>query len=617
MSQSQATLGAVYLGDGRTSFLVWAPNASKIEAHLLGASDQFIPLEKTARGYHSAIVGEVPPGSRYLFRLDGAVERPDPASRFQPGGVHGPSEVVDSSFNWQDATWQGLELDEYIVYEVHVGTFTEPGTLDAAAARLSDLKELGVTAVELMPVAQFPGARNWGYDGTYLYAVQNSYGGPAALKRFVNACHEQGLAAILDVVYNHLGPEGNYLAEFAPYFADRYRTPWGPAMNLDGPWSDEVRRFLIENAVRWVSEFHFDALRLDAIHGIVDTSASPFLMELGEAVQKEGERLNRRIFVIPESDLNDSRIIMSRELGGYGLDAQWSDDLHHSLHTLLTGESAGYYADFGKASQLAEAYRWGFVYRGQHSPYRNRRHGNSTERLSARQFVVFAQNHDQVGNRLLGDRLSRLVSFEPLKLAAAAILLSPFVPLLFMGEEYGEIAPFQFFASHSDPQIVEATRRGRTAEFAAFRWQGEIPDPFDERTFLSAKLHPALAREPRNRLLRDFYKELIRLRREVPALHQLSKENLEVQAWEEEKAVVLRRWAGADQALLVLTFAGHPVTLTFRMPMGAWRKSLDSSDARWSGPGSAVPAGISSGDVPLTLPAHTAVLFTLQDGDQL
>jgi maltooligosyltrehalose trehalohydrolase len=604
------------LGDGRASFLVWAPNASRVEAHLLESPEKFVPLEKRARGYHQATASGVLPGSRYFYRLDGAAERPDPASRFQPEGVHGPSELVDSHFDWQDAAWRGLPLDDYIIYEIHAGARTAEGTLDAAIGLLDGLKKLGVTAVELMPVAQFPGPRNWGYDGTYLFSVQNSYGGPQALKRFVNACHSRSLAAILDVVYNHLGPEGNYLAEFAPYFTDRYRTPWGPAMNLDGPWSDEVRRFLIENALRWVSEFHFDALRLDAIHGIVDTSASPFLQELGAAVHAEAKLSDRGIYVIPESDLNDSRILTSRELGGYGLDAQWSDDLHHALHALLTSESTGYYADFGKASQLAEAYRSGFVYQGQYSSYRKRRHGNSTERVAARQFVVFAQNHDQVGNRLLGDRLSRMVSFEQLKLAAAAILLSPFVPLLFMGEEYGETAPFPFFASHSDPQIVEATRRGRKEEFAAFRWQGGILDPFDERTFLIAKLNPALQSEPHNCALREFYQELILLRRSLPALRHLSKADLEAHSWEEKKAVAIRRWANGQQIYLVLAFAQNPVTLDLPMPAGVWRKSLDSSAKKWGGPGGAVPDEIScKGGIHLTLPPHSAVIFTLQHGD--
>ncbi len=606
-------LGANYLGDGRTSFLVWSPFHAQVEVHLLGAAERWVALEKQAGGYHSAILDDVRPGSRYLYRLDGSVERPDPASRFQPEGVHEASEVVNSQFDWQDVNWHGLSLADYIIYELHVGTCTSGGTLETAAGLLGGLKELGVTAVELMPVAQFPGKRNWGYDGAYLYSVQNSYGGPEALKRFVDACHAQGLAAILDVVYNHLGPEGNYLGEFAPYFTDRYRTPWGSALNFDGPWSDEVRRFLIENAVRWVSEFHFDALRLDAIHGIVDTSAHPFLMELGETVHQEGAKLNRRIYVIPESDLNDSGIIAARERGGYGLDAQWSDDLHHALHTLLTGETSGYYADFGKPSQLADAYRHGFVYRGQHSVYRNRRHGNSTDQVDAQQFVVFAQNHDQVGNRLLGDRLTRLVNFEKLKLAAGAILLSPFIPLLFMGEEYGETAPFPFFADHSDPHIVEATRHGREAEFAAFRWQGRIPDPFDERTFLSARINPALAAEPRNRALRDFYRELIRLRREIPALKELSKDNLEAFSREDEKVVALRRGTGGAPAFIVLTFAGQPVSLALPLPEGVWQKQLDSSEARWSGPGGDIPADFESdGTVHLTFPPHSILLFTLQ-----
>ena len=316
-----------------------------------------------------------------------------------------------------------------MLYELHVGTFTAQGTFDAIVPHLDELKDLGITSIELMPVAQFPGDRNWGYDGVYPFAVQNSYGGPEGLKRLVNACHQRGLAVTLDLVYNHLGPEGNYLQDFGPYFTDRYRTPWGSAINFDGPESDEVRRFFIENALYWVTEFRVDALRLDAVHGIFDFSALHFLQELAAAVHEQAEQLNRRIYVIAESDLNDVRIVRSPELGGYGLDAQWNDDFHHALHTLLTGERTGYYEDFGRIQDLAKAFAEGFVYSGAYSPARRRRHGNSSKDLAAPRFVVFAQNHDQVGNR---HRLSALVSFEWLKLAAAVVLLSPFIPLLFI-----------------------------------------------------------------------------------------------------------------------------------------------------------------------------------------
>jgi maltooligosyltrehalose trehalohydrolase len=334
-----------------------------------------------------------------------------------------------------------------------VGAYTKKGTFESIIPHLDELKKLGITAIELMPVAQFPGTRNWGYDGVYPYAVQNSYGGPEGFKRLVNACHGRGLALVLDVVYNHLGPEGNYLWDFGPYFTDRYKALWGFSINFDGPHSDDVRHYFIQNALYWVTEFHVDALRVDAVHAILDFSAEPFLEELASAVHDEAKRLNRRVYLIAESALNDTRVIRSREFGGYGLDAQWNDDFHHALHTVLTGERMGYYRDFGRLQDLAKALLEGFVYSGEYSPYRRRRHGNSSRDIPAHRFVVFSQNHDQVGNRMRGERLSELVCFERTKLAAGVMTLSPFIPLLFMGEEYGETAPFQYFVSHSDPDL--------------------------------------------------------------------------------------------------------------------------------------------------------------------
>src|SRR5439155_13390119 len=439
-------LGTTYLGSGRCHFLVWAPTAERVELQIVSSGDRCVPLERVGRGYHRAVVDNVEPGILYRFRLNGQKERPDPASRYQPEGVHGPSQVVDlSTFPWNDGHWSGLKLEDYVVYELHVGTFTAEGTFDAIVPRLDELRLLGVTAVELMPVAQFPGNRNWGYDGVYPFAVQNSYGGPGELKRLVNACHQTGLAVVLDVVYNHLGPEGNYLDEFGHYFSESYKTPWGRALNFDGPYSDEVARFFIENALSWFADFHIDALRLDAIHGIVDINARPFLAILSDAVHELAQKLDRRCYLIAESDLNDVKVLQATGLCGFGMDAQWSDDFHHALHTLLTKEQRGYYLDFGGIECLEKAYREGFVYSGQHSRHRARRHGNSSRSISAHRFVVCAQNHDQVGNRMFGDRLSALVSYERLKLAAGVVILSPFLPLLFMGEEYGEISPFQYF----------------------------------------------------------------------------------------------------------------------------------------------------------------------------
>ena len=393
-------------------------------------------------------------------------------------------------------------MADYVIYELHVGTFTPEGTFDAIIPRLASLRELGITAIELMPVAQFPGERNWGYDGVQLYAPQHSYGGPDALKRLVNAAHAEGLAVVQDVVYNHVGPEGNYLAEYGPYFTNVYRTPWGPAVNYDGAHSDEVRRFIIENACYWVREFHMDALRLDAVHGIYDFRAVHLTEALTERVHDLADALDRHVEVIAESDLNDPRLLRPVELGGYAMDAQWSDDFHHAVHVALTGERVGYYEGYAKHGAIAaitDALEHRFVFRGQYAPHRRRQHGAPADDVSAEHFVVFIQNHDQVGNRAAGDRLGALVSLDALKLAAALLLLSPYVPLLFMGEEYNEPAPFQYFVSHSDRDLVAAVRKGRHEEFESFGWAGEVPDPQAESTFERSRIHYEPSRAGRAR----------------------------------------------------------------------------------------------------------------------
>jgi len=501
---------------------------------------------------------------------------------------------VDSNFPWEDQNWAGLPLEEYIVYELHVGTFTKEGTFDAIILYLDELKDLGITAVELMPVGQFPGNRNWGYDGAYPFAVQDSYGGPEGLKRLVNACHQKKLGVILDVVYNHLGPEGNYIADFGQYFTDRYKTPWGAALNFDGPHSDEVRRFFIENAIYWLTEFHIDALRLDALHAILDISSYPFLEELAMAFHEQAAGVKRQAYLIAESAANDARIVKPRELGGYGLDAQWNDDFHHSLHVLLTDEQTGYYQDFGQLQHLAKAFQEGFVYSGQYSCYRQRRHGVSSKDIPAHRLVVFAQNHDQVGNRMNSERLSHLAPFEALKLAAGIVLLSPFIPLLFMGEEYGETAPFPYFVSHSEPDLVEAVRKGRQDEFATFQWQGELPDPQDEATYSQAKLNHHLRRDGQHRVLLQFYKQLIQLRKETPALVCLSKDNMDIRAIEEHKLLFLYRWKGDNEVMALFNLNNNQTSVTLPIPVGCWRKRLDSAEKHWRGKGSAIPEQLDS-----------------------
>jgi maltooligosyltrehalose trehalohydrolase len=613
--EPRESLGATSLDGNRCAFLVWAPRAKQVEVHVLEPRERVVPMEIASRGYFRAIADDIGPGARYRYRLDGVKERPDPASRHQPHGVHGPSEVVDSRFSWNDRTWEGIPLEDYVLYELHVGTFTPEGTLDAIIPRIPILRDLGVTAIEVMPVSQFPGNRNWGYDGVYPYAVQESYGGPIALKRFVDACHRQQVAVVFDAVYNHLGPEGNYLADYGPYFTNTYRTPWGEALNFDGRGSDEVRRYFIENALQWVSDFHFDALRLDAVHAIVDPSARPFLEELGAAVHARAKELDRRIYLFPESDRNDARLVHSREAGGCGLDSVWNDDFHHALHVLLTGEKHGYYEDFRGVDDLARAYREGFVYEGQYSRFRGRRHGNSSKHVPGERLVVFAQNHDQVGNRRMGDRLTQQVSFEQLKLAAGALLLSPYIPLLFMGEEYGESSPFQYFVSHGDPELIEAVRHGRKEEFARFGWRGEIPDPQSETTFLASKLHWELRTQHSHHVLWDFYKELIRLRRAIPALARLAKDRTNVTSDSSRNVLQITRWDATSRVFGVFRFDAVAEELVVPVPAGRWKKLLDSSDQRWSanqsaGSESQTPDSfVSAGEVRLRIAPWSFALF--------
>lgn len=588
-SPSGLGLGARLRPDGACEFRVWAPKRSRVELKLVGQDERLVAMEKTATGYFEATVENCPEGTRYLFVLDGGEARPDPASRHQPDGVHTASAVVGSDFAWHDAGWTGVPLEDYIVYELHVGTFTDEGTFDAAIGKLDHLKELGITAVELLPVGQFPGTRNWGYDGTYVGAVQHSYGGARALKRFVDACHARGMAVLLDVVYNHLGPEGNYLGEFAPYFTDRYKTPWGLALNFDGPHSDDVRWFFIHNALQWVDEFHIDGLRVDAVHAIVDHSAEPFLQDLCSAVHGRAQELGRRICMIAESDLNDPRVITPKEQLGLGFDSQWMDDYHHSLHTLLTGEQDGYYEGFPpKVSNLARVLTNGYLYIGQHSTYRGRKYGLKPKTRDGAQFVVSMQNHDQVGNRMLGERLTKLVSPEKARLAAAAIILSPFVPMLFMGEEYGETKPFQYFTSHSDTDLIEAVRNGRREEFDDFIWQGEPPDPHDEETFLASKLDwNALSREEHASML-AFYRTLIALRRDTPSLRRLDLDALEVHADDARGVLVIRRGNGNEQSLFALNFGGD-CAIDLPFAQAKWRQLL-GEDASLEGRRLTIPA---------------------------
>jgi maltooligosyltrehalose trehalohydrolase len=587
---AEGPLGANRLPSGEWEFVLWAPHIRRASIQLLGPAPQNaimarVEMARDDRGYFSAVI-EAMEAARYLYRIDDSRDLPDPASRFQPEGVHGPSQLVDTgAFEWTDGGWTGIPLERSIFYELHVGTYTSDGTFEALIGHLDDLVSLGITTLELLPIAQFPGAHNWGYDGVFPFAPQNTYGGPNGLQRLVNAAHARGLAMALDVVYNHLGPEGNYLGAYGPYFTNHYRTPWGEAINYDGAGSDEVRRYFIENALYWLEYYHFDALRLDAIHGIFDFSALHILAELQSSVAELSNRLHRHIHLIAESDLNDSRIILPREKGGYEMDAQWSDDFHHSLHALLTQDTVGYYKDFGRISHLAQTLREGWYYSGQYSQYRQRKHGNCPGGISSSHFVVCNQNHDQVGNRAVGERLSAIVSVEALKLAAGVTLLSPFVPMLFMGEEYGETAPFQYFTSHLDADLVEAVRRGRRDEFKAFGWEGLVPDPQDETTFRRSVLqHSVKGQELHARLLR-FYKELIRIRKE---------QNLGTPGqWRVREAgdsgLLLLREGPTAILAVIFNFARSVVSPELPDLKGLWRTKLSSADGVWLGPGKSFP----------------------------
>ena len=497
-----------------TALRVWAPMARQVEVVSGGRRHG---LARDGEWWEAA-PGPAP-GEDYAFLVDGEGPFPDPRSPWQPAGVHGPSRGVDhAAFPWTDAGWRPPALGAGAIYELHVGTFTSAGTFEAAIERLDHLVALGVSHVELMPVADFPGARGWGYDGVALWAPRHAYGGPEGLKRLVDACHARGLAVLLDVVYNHLGPAGNYLARFGPYFTDRYRTPWGEAVNLDGAGSDEVRRFVCDNAGMWLADYHLDGLRLDAVHALLDRSATHLLEQLAGETRVLAAALGRPLVLVAESDLNDPRLVQPPARGGYGLDAQWNEDFHHALHAALTGERTGYYADFGCLADLAATLRDGFAYAGRYSVYRRRRHGRVPVGVGGHQLVGCLQNHDQVGNRARGERTAALLGPGRLRIGAALVMTAPFVPLLFQGEEWGATTPFLFFTDH-EPALGRLVSEGRRREFAAFGWPADaVPDPQAPETFLRSRLDWSEPGRPAHAALLEWYRALARLRREQPDL---------------------------------------------------------------------------------------------------
>ncbi len=604
-------IGANYLGNNQCEFTVWGPTLKQVAVQLVSPDKHLIPMQKSADGYWQTTATDIPPGTLYTYQLEAKSDWPDPASKYQPQGVHSPSQVIDeNAFTWTDTDWQGVPLAETIIYELHVGTFTQAGTFEAIIPQLTKLKELGINAIEIMPVAQFPGDRNWGYDGVYPYAVQNSYGGPEGFKKLINACHKQGISVILDVVFNHLGPEGNYLSQFAPYFTSKYVSIWGTPLNFDDAYSDGVRNYFIENALYWFRDYHIDGLRIDAIQAIFEVSARPFLEELSDATTDLSQQLGKQLYLIAESDLNDVRTLRSKELGGFGLSAQWCDDFHHALHTLLTGENDRYYQDFGKCEHLEKAFKESFVYSGQYAPHRKRKHGNSAKDQPADQFIVFSQTHDQIGNRILGDRLSKIVDFEALKLAAATVLISPYIPFLFMGEEYGEESPFLYFVSHSDENLIEAIRKDKQQEFKIFEGRGEFQDPQSPESFQKCKLNWEKQTAGKHKILWEWHQHLIKLRRTIPALKKLDKTSLEVSSIEAEKILFLRRWTDDSQIFCILNFNKQQVAFTVALPQGNWKKILDSADAKWMGAGSTLPEKIAS-EQELTIKPQSFALYEL------
>ncbi|RYE05613.1 MAG: malto-oligosyltrehalose trehalohydrolase, partial [Sphingobacteriaceae bacterium] len=490
--------------------------------------------------------------------------------------------ALNLQFDWTDESWQNINLAAYIFYEIHTGTFTSEGTFEAIEQKLDYLKELGITAIELMPVAQFPGERNWGYDGVFPFAVQNSYGGPKALQQLVNLCHKKSIAVVLDVVYNHLGPEGNYFAEFGPYFTPKYKTPWGEAVNFDDEYCDAVRSFYIENALMWFRDFHIDALRMDAVHALKDFSPKHIVQEIRQAVNQLSAVTGRKYHLIAELDLNDPRFINPIEKNGFGMDAQWTDEFHHALRVSAGEEKNGYYEDFEGIRHLEKAYRDAYVFDGQYSPHRKKNFGTKTDN-PGEQFVVFSQNHDQVGNRMLGERSSQLFSFEMQKLLAGAVFTAPFLPMLFMGEEYAEPNPFQYFVSHTDADLIEKVRKGRREEFADFATDEKVPDPADEATFMRSKLSWNLEGNP-NKTLLQYYKTLIALRKNLPALHRLNRQHLEISSDEKTQTLMLHRWHEDSQALCLMNFSDQQQTIQLPHNQTFWQLALASADPVWQGP---------------------------------
>ncbi|GAB3574642.1 malto-oligosyltrehalose trehalohydrolase [Spirosoma luteolum] len=602
------SVGITFLPDGLARVCVWAPKATSLQ--LIRATDKHIvPLESGPDGYWRTNTPDLSPGDRYWFVLDGQ-PLPDPASLAQPDGVHGPSAALNTqSFVWTDEGWINPPLDDYLLYELHTGTFSPDGTFAGITERLDHLLDLGINAIEIMPVAQFPGDRNWGYDGVFPFAVQSSYGGAAGLQQLIDACHARGLAVVLDVVYNHVGPEGNYLGAFGPYFTNRYSTPWGDAVNFDGPDSAGVRQFVIENVLMWFRDFHIDALRLDAVHAIRDNSASHLLRDMRLNVDRLMAQTGRQHYLIIESDQNETRFIRPVDAGGYGMDAQWNDEFHHALRVTAGGERHGYYADYDGISHLAKSFRDAYVYDGTYMPRRASIVGSPTTDLPGRQFVVFSQNHDQIGNRMLGERPGQLVSPAMQRLMAGAVLTSSYLPMLFMGEEWGEPNPFLYFVSHTDPALIEAVREGRKREFADFQAPVPPPDPQAEATFQQSKLQWDLRHQEPHHTLFRYYQALLLLRKQS-VLRFPNRHNVLVTFSEQSQTLVLERWHERRRVVCLFNFASTPQLVLLPACDAPWQRLFDSGDPIWGGP-QAGPALV-AGDASVQLPPESMLIYTNQ-----
>jgi maltooligosyltrehalose trehalohydrolase len=597
----QRKIGLHFTNLNQASYRIWAPYAETIQLETVSGS---YPLSATNKGFREVHDIEISHGDDYSLVINGKTI-PDPASLCQPDGVEGSSMAFDLTRSaWSDGEWKGLSVNDLIIYELHTGTFTEEGTFDSIITRLDYLGELGINAIELMPVAQFPGKRNWGYDGVFPFAVQNSYGGPAGLQRLVDTCHQHNIAVILDVVINHLGPEGNFLPQFGPFFTDKYLTPWGKAINFDDEWCDGVRLFYIENILMWLRDFHVDGIRLDAVHAVRDYSPSHILKEIAEQIATLNQTSHINHFIIGECDLNDTRYISSLNSGGYGLNATWCDEFHHALHSLVTGEQAGYYSDFGTTGHLVKSFNEAFVYTGNWSEHRKKDFGTPTSGFAGYQFVVFSQNHDQVGNRMKGERLTSLVDFEMLKVIAGAVLFSPFTPLLFMGEEFAENHPFLYFINHSGKELIEQVREGRKKEFSSFFNAKEVPDPQSEKTFIQSKL-TWNDRSVRQQQMFDFYRELIDLRKSMAIWKNSERKHFSAKKFDNEKILQLTREKGNELLVAILNFENREIPVITCETHIRWQLLLNSSDPEWGGPGK--PVDVSEPNI--YVPSHTMLII--------